>query len=190
MDFKKIQKLATIIFVIIILASLAYFFFVGESIKEDHVYRFERDPQPGLNDLSATITVALLINYLEENPGKSTPQVCLEDELKCVDTLSPNEEIKQKCKEAVNAIKNFTQKIKNENSIIFGFNTTLFKLQASSCPQLEYAVTSGGFIPIMPQGECSVNYSNLYGADIVSQKLDACLKLLFPESKRNQNLPN
>ena len=124
------KKIAVAIIVLLIAISLGYFYFEGEKVKEEFVYIFERNPQYG-KDFSTAVVVPFLTYYMKNNENnpeavKAMETLCVDDSAACIEAIAPNEELKQACKQAINSIKEMTQKIKNENSIVLGFKRTFF----------------------------------------------------------------
>lgn len=145
------KKIAAAIIILLIVISIGYFYFEGEKVKEEFVYQYERNTnfqETQAKDYSVVVVLAFLTYYLqnnENNPDTATiTELCKEDYEACVEAIAPNAEIKQACKQAINSIQEMTQKIKNENSVVLGFNRTVLHIGMASCKN-KTVEAPGGF---------------------------------------------
>lgn len=167
------KKIIAIALVVLVIAVIGYFYFVGQDFKNKLIYKQEAE---GTLQISAFPIMALAA-YLTQNENYSAEQnqefsnLCLSDYVGCIEKYAPNESLKTKCKKATIDIENLLSNVEKENSIILGYKITMGNLV---CPT-EDIWEEGIPLPLEKRDPNCLRGAGLdYGSSDAIGSTDAC----------------
>ena len=167
-NYRKIALSAAVIIVVIL---LAYFWYVGSSLKNSLTE----------NDLRLLVPIAVVSSNIELFPENEADiaDYCPTDEKKltlglankCIEHFALDSGIMEKCKAAESAFSSFYSSILSDNEIVLGINRSFAEL-GKVCTT-EDAIQSGFFADYTIEN-CGIT-TEFYGIQELRAKVDGCI---------------
>ncbi|MFH1224395.1 MAG: hypothetical protein V1676_01180 [Candidatus Diapherotrites archaeon] len=188
----RLNWVAVSIALLALAGTLGYFYLAGEDVKrsveEEGAAFGERAP------IVSLVILTVYFRHFEQNPqaiDRESGRICTESGAECAERFSPNESARQACKNAAGLITIYARNIKNENSVLLGFNSVALKFSGANC-NIGGPAENGFYVQGFPiyagpyrglsekeDWECNLPaYLRNYGAVEAAKGFAACLQEL------------